>query len=263
MNYATLNNLKTWFANYVATFKTNDTDNDHNIILKEDHTHRVCQEIRYIGENLGLNGEDLVLAEITALFHDVGRFEQYIQYGTFADSGSVNHAEFGVDILKEKQVLKDLNEPEQDLIFRAISYHNRRDLPSVESERCLFFGKLLRDADKLDIWQVFTAYYNNDNKNGDGTIVHNLPDTPGISESIYEELIARKIANYADARNLNDFKLLQVGWIYDVYFEPTLHRIYERHYLESIKNPLPQSKQIDEIFSEAHSYFTYRLESIK
>jgi len=68
---------KDWFFNYVQTFKDGDKELKQNVVLKEEHTKRVCKEIVGIGKQLGLNDNDLRLAEIIALLHDVGRFEQY------------------------------------------------------------------------------------------------------------------------------------------------------------------------------------------
>jgi hypothetical protein len=166
----------------------------------------------------------------------------------------VNHAEFGVEILREEQTLRRLEESEHDLVLRAISYHNRMDLPLDETDRCLTFSKMLRDADKLDIWQVFTDYYARQGGASDTTIIHNLPDTPGISDRICADLLAGKTARYGDAKNLNDFKLLQVGWVFDINFAPSVRRIQERDYMGMIRNALPQSGQIAQIFSEVQSY---------
>ncbi|MFO8101562.1 MAG: diguanylate cyclase, partial [Dehalococcoidia bacterium] len=186
------------------------------------------------------------------------RFEQFAQYGTFADHISVNHAEFGVEILRQKGVLRDLDEGDQDLILRAIAYHNRRYLPEDETQECLYFSRMLRDADKLDIWNVVTEYYRNAGEE-DSVLVQNFPDTPGISPAIYEDMVNARIANYMDVKNLNDFKLLQVGWVYDVNFPPTFRRIYERGYLDAIRRALPQSEQIEQIFSTAQAYLEARI----
>ena len=260
MNAGKLPDLKAWFADYVAAFKTGKADFDRNIILKEEHTKRVCQEIRFIGENLGMEGNDLLLAEVMALFHDIGRFEQYARYRTFVDRISVDHAEFGVGILRRKHVLDELAEDERELILRAILYHNRRDLPEDETDTCLHFSRMLRDADKLDIWNVLADYYRN-GRDEDSVLVQNFPDTPGISEAIYRELAGGRLANYADVRNLNDYKLLQAGWIYDINFTPSFRRIYERGYLETIRAALPQSDQVNEIFTAAQSYLKDRIQS--
>ncbi len=260
MNQEILQELKNWFTDYVTSFKTGDADYDADIVLKEEHTKRVCQEMVYIGENLELTKSDLQLAEVMALFHDVGRFEQYAQYGTFTDRVSVNHAEFGVEILKEKQTLSKLSSEDQELIFRAITYHNRQFLPMDENERCLHFSKMLRDADKLDIWKVFTDSYS-DGASLSKAVIHGLPDTPGISDTLYNDLTRGKVANYADAKNVNDFKLLQVGWVYDVNFAPTFRRIQERGYLIATRNALPQSDQIDDIFTVTESYLKAQIQN--
>lgn len=262
MNQEILQELKNWFTDYVSTYKTGKTDNDGDIILKEEHTKRVCQEMLYIGENLELTNSDLQLAEVMALFHDIGRFEQYAQYGTFADRVSVNHAKFGVQILKEKQTLHKLSSEDQELIFRAITYHNRQFLPGDEKERCLYFSKMLRDADKLDIWKLFTDSYI-DGANLSKAVIHGLQDTPGISDALYNDLIRGKAANYADAKNLNDFKLLQTGWVYDVNFVPTFRRIHEQGYLTITRNALPQSAQIDELFRVTESYLKAQIQNVK
>jgi hypothetical protein len=50
-------------------------------------------------------------------------------------------------------------------------------------------------------------------------------------------------------RTRNDFKLLQMAWIYDVNFPPTFRMIAERGYLETIRNTLPASERIDRIYA--------------
>lgn len=254
-----LTGYRKWFTEYAATFRTGELEYDRNIIIKEDHTARVCQEITYIGQNIGLNRHDLLLAETMALFHDVGRFEQYVKFGTFADHLSVNHAEFGVEIMNDKQVLDSLDPEERKLILRAILYHNRRDLPIDETDACLRYAKMLRDADKLDIWQVFADYYRHGGEKENSVLIHNFPDTPGISPEIHAELVAARIANYSDVKNLNDFKLLQVGWVYDINFPPTFRRVHDRGYLDSIRSALPDSEQIDQVFFAAQAYLNDKL----
>jgi hypothetical protein len=46
-------------------------------------------------------------------------------------------------------------------------------------------------------------------------------------------------------RSLNDFKLLQMAWIYDVIYQPAFQMIYEQDYLKKIRDKLPASEKID------------------
>ncbi len=253
-----VDDLKKWFYNYVHTFKTGDENQQGNIALKEEHTLRVCKEILDIGKQLGLDENELCLSETIALFHDIGRFEQYARYETFVDSQSVDHSLLGVKILEENDVLRSLDKPVQDLILRTIRYHNRATLPREETETCLFFAKLLRDADKLDIWRVVTDHYYQKNGKRNGAIEYGLPDTPEISEEVYYDLMNKKIVDIRHVKNLNDFKLLQIGWVFDINFSPTLQRIKTRHYLGMIRDVLPKSKKIKDIFAVAQSFLNGR-----
>lgn len=241
--------LKDWFTDYVRTFQYGEPEKQQNIDMKKWHTLRVCAEISALGRQLGLNDDELHLAEIIAILHDVGRFEQYARYNTFVDARSENHAELGVDIIMRSGILDRFDNVIRGLILRSVQYHNRASLPPDEPEPCLFFSKLIRDADKLDIWKVVTDYYSQKETKRNRAIELDLPDTPGFSEEVYHDLMNKKIVNIGHIKNLNDFKLLQIGWVFDINFQPTLDCIRERRYLEMIGKVLPRSERINSVFS--------------
>ncbi len=241
--------LKEWFADYVHTFQHSEPEKQQNIDMKRWHTLRVCAEISSLGTQLGLNDSELRLAEIIALLHDIGRFEQYARYHTFMDGRSENHAELGVAIIMKSGILDRFDNEIRNLIVRSVQYHNRAALPPDEPEPCLFFSKLIRDADKLDIWKVVTDYYSRRETMRNKAIELDLPDTPGFSEEVYHDLINQRIVDIGHIKNLNDFKLLQIGWVFDVNFQPTLDRIRERRYLKMIGEALPPSDRVNRIFS--------------
>lgn len=240
--------LKNWFYIYVNNYKYGDSEFQQNIALKEDHTRGVVKEILDIGKALELNSNELHLAEIIALLHDIGRFEQYARYKTFMDRKSEDHAKLGIKILKKYGVLNEFDESIKSIILRTIMYHNHAALPQKETEPCLFFTKLLRDADKLDIWRVVTDYYHQKNGRRNGALELDLPDTPGFSDEVYQDLMNERIVDIKHVKNLNDFKLLQMGWVFDINFDPTLHYIKSRRYLEMIRDVLPESEKIQKIF---------------
>lgn len=249
-----VNKCRDWFDGYVRSFRSENLDLRKNIEMKKKHTLRVCDEILALGEELELSNGDLLLAEVLALFHDIGRFEQYARYRTFVDRDSEDHAALGVKILKENNVLARLDDRSRNLILRSISYHNQATLPMEETEECLFFTRLLRDADKLDIWKVVTDYYRRKNRRRNVAIELGLPDTPGISEKVYKALMGEEIVDAGDLNNLNDFKLLQIGWIYSINFAPTFRHIKQRKYLDIIRGYLPRTEQIDSIYSVIQAY---------
>ena len=247
--------LKTWFADYIGRLSTDDPMGQANMDLKALHTRRVCEAIVDIGGSLALSQEDLCMAEASALLHDIGRFEQYSRYRTFSDDRSEDHAMLGVAIIQANRILHGLEPAEAEIILRVVGYHNRFSLPVEEEERCLFFLKLLRDADKVDIWRVVTEYYQNAGSNRNKTIELQLPDRPQISDSVCEALMKGRLVKMADLKTLNDFKLLQIGWIYDVNFPRTFQIVRENGYLEMIRRALPlTSARVTEIYARAYAY---------
>jgi putative nucleotidyltransferase with HDIG domain len=262
INQKSVGDLKQWFCSYVRTFKYGDRNFQENIILKEKHTMHVCKEILKIGKQLGLNNDELCLAEVIALFHDIGRFEQYARYQTFVDRKSEDHAQLGLDVLQRYGVLDRFDDVIKNLILRVINYHNQASLPQAETETCLFFTKLLRDADKLDIWKVVTDYYHRKDGRRNGALELDLPDTPGISDEVYQDLINRRIVNVNNIRNLNDFKLLQLGWVFDINFKPTLHSVKSRRYLDMIRDVLPKSKEIRNLYTVIQTHLDHRLRAV-
>jgi len=249
-----LDDLKNWFDAYVTTFMNGDEQSRINVALKVEHTKRVCQEIRSLGKKLMLQNHELDLCDIIALFHDVGRFQQYARYKTFVDHRSENHAELGVKILKSEDVLSRLSETTKSLIFRIIRYHNRKSLPHDETESCLFFARLLRDADKLDIWKIVTDYYHRNDGKRNYAIELDLPDTPEISEAVYQEIMGNRIVTFDHVKTLNDFKLLQVSWLFDINFYPAFQAVQSRRYIEMIKDVLPKTENTLAIFNVIQHY---------
>jgi len=249
-----LDHLKQWFSCYVRSFYSSDPIIQQALVLKEKHSFRVCQEILNIGKQLDMSDNNLRLAEAMALFHDIGRFEQFTRYRTFADSRSENHGKLGAKVLQREKALAVLGEEAQQLILKAVSYHNCLSVPKGESPICISFSKLLRDADKLDILNLFAAYYYADPTERSAAVELDLPDTPCVSEEILTSIQEGKTIGMHTLQSLNDFKLLQMAWIYDVNYQPTLKMIYERSYLKKIRDTLPQSEKIDQIYASLLSY---------
>ncbi|MDL1981815.1 MAG: HD domain-containing protein [Deltaproteobacteria bacterium] len=249
-----LNYLKTWFTEYVSNFYSDDHDYNHLIRLKEEHTIRVCCNIAMLGKELGLSDQDMVLAETIALFHDIGRFKQYKTYRTFNDFVSENHAKLGLRQIAIHRVLSACTTAEKRLITRAIAYHNAAALPVNENDNTLFFMRLIRDADKLDIWKLFIDYCNEREKKHSSAIELGLPDDPIYSQRVIESLKQRRLVLMQDLKTLNDFKLLQIGWVYDLNFVPSFKTVQNRKYIEKLEETLPKSKEIKEAVQQAHDH---------
>ncbi len=250
-----LSQLTIWFDDYVKGFASADPDVQENIDLKKYHTFRVRDTVLDIGKSIDLNEEDLLLSEACALLHDVGRFEQHRRYGTFSDSKSENHATLGVRIIREHEVLKNFPPAARKIIIRSVGCHNMSFISEKNKRDWIKFLKLVRDADKIDILYVVTEYYRTSARGSNKALEMHLPDTNIISDAVYVPLSKGQIALVKDLCSLNDFKLYQMGWVYDLNFLRSLQIIKERGYLEMLRNALPESSQkADKIFQITSDY---------
>lgn len=143
------------FADYTANYNAQD----EKIKLKINHTYRVAGLCDRIADSIGLVGEDRDIAWLLGMLHDVGRFEQIRRYHTFNDANSIDHAKLGADLLFNDGLMEEyvpglLEQAERDLVELAIRQHNTYRLPETLTEREATFCKLIRDADKIDIFKV-------------------------------------------------------------------------------------------------------------
>ena len=243
-----------WFKTYVKRFYQDKSNEEQEIIaLKEKHTLRVCREIVLIGKSLGLDLPQLFLAKTIALFHDVGRFEQYEKYGTFRDAHSENHALLSVKTLKREKILQNLSSNTQEIIYNAIMYHNVRLLPKELSPEMEFYSKLIRDADKLDVLYVLVMHYERP-LSSNSTIELDLPEGEGYSMAIINDILNNRISDLKLMQCKNDMKLMLLSWLFDINFLPTLKEIRKRGYVEKIISCLPQTEDIQKVKRHLEKY---------
>lgn len=248
--------FKKWFLDYVDQFSSPDVFIQENVELKIEHTARVCENILLLAKAENMDEKGCRLAEAIALFHDLGRFEQFTKYRTFKDSESENHALLGVKILENTGVLSILSRKEKNLILKAVEYHNRMEIPECTgtTREFLFYLKLIRDADKLDILKLVSEDYEKEEEFRNPALEFDMSDTPGCSENIVEDILNNRMAKLADAKNRNDIKLLRLSWIFDIRFPAAFALLRERGYLETILCSMTETEEVQMIREHIESY---------
>lgn len=254
--------FREWVRTYIDGFYTDDEYVNMNVKLKEDHTRRVCENIEAIGAELDLSPGALLIAEVTGLFHDIGRFEQFRKHRTFNDARSENHALLAVLILEGNRLLARLPEDEREIISRSVRYHNMHSLPLEESPDELFHAKLLRDADKLDIFFIVTGYYTKRRHTANPAVELDLPDTPKYSPRIIEDIMNGKCTDGSNLGTYNDMKLFELSWVFDINFRPTFRRLLENRYIDRIFEVLPDDPDIRRARSHIARHIDAMLETM-
>ena len=223
------------FEEYVSNY---DIENGM-IKIKIEHTKRVAKISREIAENLNLSSEDIELAELIGLLHDIGRFEQAKIYGTFNDAKSINHGEKAIEILfKEKWIRKFIEEDKYDsIIYNAVLYHNRPEIDNNLSEKEILHSKVIRDADKADILYVIISdpvlyVYNTDKI-----------EIEEITDEIFREFIEDKKINYKQRKTHVDILICHFAFAFDFNFEYTLRYIYDKKYMDKIAEKIKFEKE--------------------
>ena len=261
MEQEQLKKFRVWFDDYVAGFYGNDEFINANLKLKEEHSRRVCKETSYLAQELDLAGNQKRIADVIAILHDVGRFEQFVKHRTYSDFRSVNHCILGVGVLRLEKVLEQVDRKSRELIEKAIEYHGLIELPADLEGECLLFSKLIRDADKLDVFYVVTEYYRQYRDNPEEFMLElELPDEPVYSAEVVEGILCGRRIDYSKLRTLNDVMLCQLGWVYDVNFTATLKRIKQRRFLEKIFDFLPETEDIGKVREKIFKYVDSRIE---
>lgn len=243
------------FKKYVSNYNPENP----RIAIKIAHIERVANHCRKIAEELKLSKEEIQLAELIGLFHDLGRFEQVRIANTFSDRDSgINHGEYSIKVLFDEGLIRNfIEDSKYDKIIRiAVLNHNKVKIEDGLSEKELLFSKIIRDADKLDIFYAinnsyFPALFWYTNFNIDE-----------INSTVMQQLERYECINYSDIHNNADQILIFYAYVFDLYFKNSLKCIAQNKYLESFTKLVKSNfksanihKQIDYALDVVHEYF--------
>jgi hypothetical protein len=123
------------------------------------------------------------------------------------------------------------------------------------------FAKLIRDADKIDIFELLVENYRLMAEEPEKFKWEvEFPDTPECNPEVIDALRNGQLIHYDQIKTINDAKLLQLGWVYDVYFDYSLQQISDRGYLQAIINLLPKTNEIRQVSDCVLSYVEDRIQ---
>lgn len=249
------------FKDYVKDY---DIENP-KIRLKIAHIERTSKVARKMAEKLRLPKEDIELAELIGLLHDIGRFEQVKKYNTFVDHLSENHAKIGVDVLfKSGLIRKFIEDDKYDKIIElAIINHNKDKnmLPKDLSPKEDLHVKLIRDSDKVDIIYLLTfdeqkTLWDSDNLNKET-----------FSDEIYNEFIKDHNIIYKNRKTNADKLISHFAYAFDFNFDYSLKNIYENKYYDKLYNrfnfeDINTQNRFNEIYKITIEYMKERVKNV-
>ena len=234
--------LYDWFQDYVRTYYTSDEFVMARVLLKEEHSKRVAASAAGLAAELQLADRQRLLAEVIGLFHDLARFRQVTEYRTFVDAESFDHGDAGAEELARTGLLADFTATEQAVIHFAIINHNKMLIPSAGPQNTLF-AKIIRDADKLDIFRLLPP----------------VEADHDYSPQLLSQLKPGGVLSYRDVKTLADKRLIRLSWFYDIYFDWTLAQLVGEGHLERQLAALPDTGACAAIKTTLQTYVHNRL----
>jgi len=235
------------FAGY-----TKDYDiSDEKIKLKVEHTYRVAGLCDRIARSLGLAVEDIDLAWAIGMLHDIGRFDQVRQYGTFSDADSVDHAHYASELLFDKGMIVDyfgsanpgiynyienkntcsagLSES-LGIIKKAVYNHSAYKIEEGLCERKVLFCNIIRDADKLDIFKVVNDTPLEDIYRVDKEEIPKAEVTDAVMQALREKHAVLRSLKKTPA----DYIAAYIALVFELVFPESFYIAKEQGYLDKL-----------------------------
>lgn len=206
---------------------------NENIKRKQLHSIRVMNICEKITKKINLNNEEIELAKLVGLLHDIGRFRQYEKYRTYIDRESIDHGDYGVTLLKENNYIETFVEDKKhiEIILKAIKNHNKYKIQKGLNEEELKYAKLIRDADKIDIlYEAVNIFWNNIE---DKEEMENSTISKESEMQFFQEL---NIKSRGSKETKADNLIKIISFIYDINYKASLEIIKEDKYIDKIIN---------------------------
>jgi putative nucleotidyltransferase with HDIG domain len=219
---------KKQFHTYLKDYDSNNS----KIALKNRHTMGVVEISELISRELELSEEDVNLAMLIALLHDIGRFEQAIKFNSFEDYESMDHGQLAVKILFKDGLISEFIDTREfdNIISKAILNHNKLDIENGLTKRELLHAKLIRDADKTDNFRVRAE--GNFEDIFDSTL-EGL-ERSKITNKIYDDFMSCRMIISTERKTPVDFWVSYLAYIFDFNFPPGMEYIMEKDYINII-----------------------------
>ena len=234
--------VKQQFYSFTRPFEDQAKD-PYPFVLKREHTDRVCDAMQMLCASLALDEQKTARACTAAMVHDMGRFPQFARYQTYNDSQSKNHAALSCGQIVSTMILSHLPHADRRLILKAVALHNQPRVPQGLGPDLDQLARLLRDADKIDIYHVMKAHYLSRETNH-GFITHDLDDDGQVPGAVVKALLDTRQNNYAGVTTLNAMKVFQAGMVYDLNFPAAAAAIRDMAVIPVLLSGIPESDLI-------------------
>jgi HD superfamily phosphodiesterase len=245
------------FLNYTEKYDLKD----ENIKRKQVHSLRVMENSKIIAEKLELSQEEVKLAALIGLLHDIARFEQYTRFQTYRDVDSFDHGDYALKIL-EIDLRKYIKDNRFDKIIKiAIKNHNKFQIEKGLTTQEELFAKIIRDADKIDIlYEAVDIFWKGQKKE--------IEDST-ISKEVFESIKNKELIKRSKDKKFNKLESIMtyIAFVFDINFSVSFEILYKENYINRILNGFDYKdryvqKTVDEVREIANNYIKEEIKKI-
>jgi hypothetical protein len=246
-------------SDYIRSLTAQEFQTQMAIIQNEFHSQQVADNCTTIGKALELTEEELSMARLIAILHDIGRYTQILKKSNGENGSVVDHAETGIEIISNFDAFKELNEAEQRILTTTIWNHNKPEIPQKEDRYVLFYLQLLRDADKIDSMRITSEYLIDPKKKPSTIFGKKLANKPIVHKSVYDAIIKETIPPRDSIYTLYEYILFQLSWVFDINFRKSYHILNNKQYVKNLYKYLPKNDANINIYRIVKIYIDNKL----
>jgi hypothetical protein len=125
----------------------------------------------------------------------------------------------------------------------------------------LFYARLLRDADKMDIWPTIIEYYKKRHLHPNPALELELPDTQEYSPGFIDSIMNCRCTDVGNMKTCNDMKLSLLSWVFDINFLPTYRYVQHHGYIDRVVDLLPDTEDIKKAKGHVNKYIKKKITS--
>ncbi len=194
------------------------------------HSFRVMNISTEIAQSLNLDEEQIKLATLIGLLHDIARFDEFTKYNGFALENKFDHGDYALEVLKKDNFIRKFIETDKydNIIFTAIKNHNKFKIEDGLNEETLLYCNIIRDADKLDIFYEATIFFWNNKKEE--------MEKSQISDSYLKQFMNKQVIFRVPEQTIVDDIVVFAAFIFDINFKYSFKKLKEESYIDKAIN---------------------------
>ena len=257
MSEFNFNIIKYEIDNYI---KTNFDLNIYSINSKYIHTFNTADYAIKIAARLNLNEENIYLAYVNGLFHDIYRFNQWMDYKTFSDHNSIDHGDYGAKLLFEDGLIKNfsIDKKHYEIIKFAVINHNKFSIEKIENNKDNYYkllhAEIIRDA------MLFR---------GEIKLSPERQSITGITDKILKDVLNNNSVNIKNVKTALDTALSHLAFVFGFHTDAALEIFSESNFITAVSGNYKkylnkeEYKTLEDITKYVQLYITNRLNKAK